>query len=154
MTGIRAEVFSRVDRPAGRRARVGGFTLIELMVVVAIVGILVGIALPSYQDSVRKGRRGQAKADLVELAQRVERWRTVNNTYTGFVMGADDDQSPRQGAPAYNVALAIPNDNEFTLTATPVGGQTADVRCMELTINQAGQKTVGGGATGTVADCW
>ena len=153
MTGIRAEVFSRVDRPAGRHARVGGFTLIELMVVVAIVAILVGIALPSYQDSVRKGRRGQAKADLVELAQRVERWRTVNNTYAGFAMGADDDQSPRQGTPAYDVALDIPNDNEFTLTATPANGQVNDVRCMILTLDQAGRKTESGTAT-DIGECW
>ena len=145
-------LMATAQRSPGARARVRGFTLIELMVVVAIVGILVGIALPSYQDSVRKGRRGQAKADMVELAQRAERWRTVNNKYTGFALGANDVQSPREGTAAYEIDLDIPNDNEFTLTADPVGAQEADTRCGVLTINQAGQKTEDG--TGEVSDCW
>lgn len=58
-----------------------GFTLIELMIVVAIVGILGAIAYPSYQDSVRKGRRAEARAALAELLQQQERYMTQNNTY-------------------------------------------------------------------------
>lgn len=137
---------------SGAHRRTRGFTLIELMVVVAVVAILASIALPSYQDSVRKGRRGQAKSDLVELAQRAERWRTVNNTYVGFVVTGVDAQSPREGTAHYTVAIGNQAANTFTLTATPQGGQTNDARCMTLTINQAGAKTESG--SGTLQDCW
>lgn len=135
-------------------SRMRGFTLIELMVVVAIVAILVSIALPSYNDAVRKGRRGQAKSDLVELAQRAERFRTVNNTYLGFALTAGiDDRSPRVGNTAfYAVALENQAAGTFTLRATPQNGQEADTLCGELTIDQAGVKTESG--TGSLSDCW
>jgi len=143
---------------SSRRER--GFTLIELMVVVGIVAILVSIALPSYQDSVRKGRRGQAKSDLVELAQRAERFRTINNAYnagTGFwaSIPSGDRQSPRgTGAASYIITEAQTADT-FTLTATPQGGQTADVLCGTLTINQAGAKTASGDASSDNTNrCW
>ncbi|MGJ4803881.1 type IV pilin protein [Luteimonas sp. SDU82] len=144
-------------RPTGRRDR--GFTLIELMVAVAIVGILAAIAYPSYMDAVRKGKRGQAKGALVELAQRAERWRTVHGSFDGFWASVDTAHrtSPRQGegTTAYNLAYT-PNETGtgFTLSAVPQGSQVADTRCMTLTLDHAGRKGVAGGATGTVADCW
>jgi len=138
-----------------------GFTLIELMVVVAVVAILVAIALPSYQDSVRKGRRGQAKADLIELAQRAERFRTVNNSYAGFwaTTQANDARSPRVGTTAF---YAISRDggtdtatDTFVLSAVPQNGQEADVLCGTLTVNQAGAKAASGDASTTnVNRCW
>lgn len=146
--------------PGPRAAR--GFTLIELIVVIAIVAILVGIALPTYQDAVRKSRRGQAKADMVELAQRAERWYTVNNSYAGFWAQVEADGldiSPRDGnGPFYDLERDGGTDaavNEFELTATPIAGtgQENDARCMILTLNQAGAKGIDGG-TGTPADCW
>jgi len=137
-----------------RRRRSGGFTLIELMIAVAIVAILVSIAYPAYDDSVRKSRRGQVKADMAELAQRAERWHTVNNTYVGFWASVPTSHlvSPRTGGNvAYNLTQAEAA-NTFTITATPTGGQTKDTRCGTLTLNQAGQKTKSG--TGSLADCW
>ena len=142
----------RVDPQASK-----GFTLIELMIVVAVVAILAAIALPSYQDSIRKGRRGQAKSDLVELAQRAERFRTINNGYnagTGFWASVPntDRRSPRgAGTAHYNITEAQAAGT-FTLTATPQGGQANDARCMTLTINQAGAKTESG--SGSLQDCW
>lgn len=141
--------------------KTSGFTLIELMIVVAVVAILAAIAIPSYQDSVRKARRGQAKADLVELAQRAERFHTVNNTYAGFFtpLDASDKVSPRDGnGPYYTITRDGGADtaaNTFVLSAAPVAasGQTKDIRCMTLTLNQAGSKQIVGG-TGTAADCW
>jgi type IV pilus assembly protein PilE len=131
-----------------------GFTLIELMVVVAVVAILAAIAIPSYQDSVRKSRRGQVKADIVELAQRAERWHTINNTYVGFwaTVPAGERVSPRTGgSAAYNIDM-VEAANTFVFTAIPQGGQTADVRCMTLTLDQAGVKTKSG--SGALSDCW
>jgi type IV pilus assembly protein PilE len=154
------QLMATAQRSPGVRARTRGFTLIELMVVVAIVGILVGIALPSYQDSVRKGRRGQAKSDLVELAQRAERFRTVNNTYAGFwaSVPAGDKVSPRNGGgPFYLLNRDAGVDtaaNTFVLTATPQASQTADTRCNILTLVQAWKKDLAGTHSGTVADCW
>lgn len=142
------------SRTTGRGRRARGFTLIELMVVVGIVAILVAIAVPSYSFAVRKGKRGQAKADLVELAQRAERFRTINNTYSGFwaTVDTDDRNSPRQGDVAYQIT-EVETATTFTLTATPQGGQAEDTRCMTLTLNQLGQKTESGTAT-DISECW
>ena len=134
---------------SGSRSRFQGFTLIELMIVVAVVAVLAAIALPSYQDAIRKGRRGQAKADLVEIAQLYERFRTVNNTYDAFALPFA--QSPRTGTERYAITTAD-DGATFTLTATPSGAQADDARCMILTINQAGTKTESG--TGSLQDCW
>ena len=134
---------------AGRR--VAGFTLIELMIVVAVVAVLAAIAYPAYTDSVRKSRRAQAKADLVEYAAMAERFRTVNNTYAGFDLPAT--QSPREtGAPMhYELSPAeLPDANTFTITATARGDQVND-RCGSLSITNTNQK---GNTAGNLADCW
>lgn len=119
--------------------RMKGFTLIELMITVAIVAVLVSIAVPAYTDQVRKSRRGQAKADLVEYAQTAERWHTINNTYVGWT--PPSAVSPRTGGAHYSIVASNLGAGTFTLTAAPTSsGQTAD-RCGTLTINQAGRKT-------------
>lgn len=131
---------------AGRARAAFGFTLIEMMVVVAVVAILAAIAFPSYQDSVRKGRRGQAKADLVELAQRAERFHTVNNTYAGFeaTLPASALQSPQSGVARYTLDVTVETPVTFTITAAPQGAQAAD-RCGMLSLTAAGAKTASGG---------
>ena len=153
----------RVERRVALTGKARGFTLIELMIVVAVVAILAAIAYPSYADSVRKGRRGQAKADLMELSQLAERWRTVNNTYVGFgnpggdgTLAGDLGRSPRTGDAYYAVRISNATANTFTLTADPVAGkgQDKDTRCLAMIIDQAGAKDVGTGATGSPSDCW
>jgi len=130
-----------------RSQRVAGFTLIELMIVVAVVAILAAIAFPSYQEYVRKSRRAQAKADLVELTQQAERWHTVNNTYATFVPPFTN--SPRQGTAWYQLQLVNPSQSSYSLTATPQGSQEKD-SCGLLSINQANVKD----SDGPTADCW
>lgn len=148
--------FRGLQRPTVRGMRtashrIAGFTLIELMIVVAVVAILSAVAYPSYQEHVRKSRRAQAKADLVEYSQLAERWHTTNNTYVGFALPTN--QSPREaGAPArYNLAINT-TQSTFTITATAQAsaGQDKD-KCGNLGINQAGVKT---NSAGTLSDCW
>ena len=128
-----------------------GFTLIELMIVVAVVAILAAIAVPSYQEQVRKSRRAQAKADIVEYVQMAERFFTVNNTYVGFALPAT--VSPREaGATArYNLAASTQTATQFVLTATATGPQASD-RCGDLSVSNTGLKTESGSAT--LAECW
>ncbi|MGY0611130.1 type IV pilin protein [Luteimonas sp. A501] len=128
-----------------------GFTLIELMVTVAIVAILAAIAVPNYQEQVRKARRGQAQADLVELAQRAERHHTVNNTYETFWATVEPQVSPRDGTAYYNLNMRTPTANTFVLTATPISTtpQVKD-RCGTMTMNQASVKTH---SVGSDSDC-
>lgn len=130
-----------------------GFTLIELMVVVAVVAILATIALPSYQDSVRKSRRGQAKTDMLEITQALERHYSINRDYSTFAVPADWDQSPREGDAQYVVTgFDAMTPTAYELTATPQGGQANDLRCGTLRIDSRGRKFVSG--TDSVADCW
>lgn len=135
----------------GRRSR--GFTLIELMIAVAVIAILAAIAYPSYQDQVRKSRRAQAKADLVEMTQILERYHTVQNTYGTNLASVPGlyAQSPRNGTAQYSIAISNQAANTFTLTATPstTTKQNKD-KCGILTINQANVR--GSGSAGTTVD--
>ena len=124
-----------------------GITLIELMIVVVIVGILASIAYPSYQRFIQNSRAATAQADLMEIAQFMERRYSLNNTYVGITLPFT--QSPREGnTTAYNLAFAgTPNADSFVIQAVPTGAQ-AGHRCGTMTINQAG------GRSAAEADCW
>ncbi|HHW4679206.1 MAG TPA: type IV pilin protein [Xylella sp.] len=135
----------------GARHRAYGFNLIELMIVVAIIAILSAITYPSYQNYIRKAHRDQAWADLVEVAQLAERFRTVNNTYIGFPATNPITQSPRQGTAFYRLEFVGGTTRSgFTVSAVPQGTQQDD-KCGILFINQAGVKT---NSQGRLSDCW
>lgn len=135
---------------SGRHRNSAGFTLIELMIVVAVVAILASIAVPSYQEQIRKSRRGQAKADMVEYAQMAERFFTVNNTYVGFALPTT--QSPREAGATARYTLAVaPTATTFTITATALGPQASD-RCGDLGVTNTGAKSKSGSAD--LSECW
>ncbi len=128
---------------------VRGFTLIELMITVAVVAILAAIAVPSYSEYVLRSRRAQAKADLVEIAQQLERFHTVQNTYAGMTLPFE--KSPRDGTSRYTISLKeAATASAFTLQAVPGTGQDKD-KCGTLTLDQAGRKTPD---ASKVAGCW
>lgn len=114
-----------------------GFTLIEVMIVVAIIGILAAIAIPSYAEYVRKSRRVDAQAVLLELAQDAERHYTRLNTFTDYTINTG--LTARLGG-FYAVTFAVTGGQTITFTATPQGSQASDT-CGTLTLSNTGART-------------
>jgi len=135
-----------------------GFTLIEIVIVVAIMGILVSIALPAYQNSVLRSGRAEAKGELVEVASDLERYFSNFNTYIDDALPlnspavADRDRTTVNGLYVISVEACGTGalSNCFIATATPQGDQAAD-SCTTFTLTNTGVR----GATGdTVEECW
>ncbi len=132
-----------------------GFTLIEVLIVVAILGIIAAVAIPSYSSYITKTRRAEAMALLTEVAGEQERYFSENNSYAaalteiGYPADAIDSE-----AGSYSVSITAQTATSFTLTAARVAGkpQERDDECGDLTINSIGTKGITG--SGSVADCW
>ncbi|MBT2325624.1 type IV pilin protein [Variovorax paradoxus] len=143
------------------RRSVAGFTLIEVMIVVAIVSILAAIAYPSYLEFIRKSRRAEARAQLMETVQYMQRFYSQNDRFDQAIgvagkMTLPDalTRVPRQGAQTYAIGFAAQTASAFTLVAQPQGSMTGD-RCGTLQIDNAGRRNIAGAATGVaVEDCW
>lgn len=137
-----------------------GFTLIETMIVVAIVGILASIAYPSYQEHVRRGNRVEARGILLEMAQLLERNYTEANRYDQTSSGGDFmlpvTQSPRTGTAKYTIQFSgsSPTQNTYTLEAEPTGAMAGDT-CGTLSLTNTGTRGASGVADAeAIAKCW
>lgn len=135
-----------------------GFSLIELMIVLVIVALLLMVALPSYQDSVRKGRRAEAFTAVSTIQQAQERWRANNTSYTLLLADIAANANTPNGH--YSLALSAPRTPAtvnigFTVTATATGGQAADSGCAKMAVELVrGNLSYGSGASGASTIDW
>lgn len=125
-----------------------GFTLIELMIAVAVLAILAAIAWPSYQEHVRKSRRAEAQAFLMAVAARQQQFLVDTRGYSASLTDIGVP-TPANVTSTYDIALAAPTGNPpaFSVTATPKASQVGE-RCGTLSIDQSGAKTA------AISGCW
>ena len=149
-----------------RKQRSSGFSLLELLVTVAVISILATIAVTSYTSQVQKSRRTEAKSAVLDLAGREERLFTTANAYSnleaylGYATGGTTVMTNMPfGNGYYTLTVAVPDTNQapttpttYLITATPVGTQANDTACGNFTLNQLGVQGVSG--TSSVATCW
>lgn len=128
-----------------------GFTLIELMIALVVIGILSAVALPSFLDSIRKGRRSEAFAALSSIQQAQERWRANHASYTTDLSASGLNLPSSSSAGRYGVAVNAADNTGYTVTATAVTGssQAADGNCVRLRVRAAGGNIFYGSAAGT-----
>ncbi len=134
-----------------------GFSLIELMIAVAIVAILAMIAVPSYQNQVIKGQRTDGRAALLEAAQALERCYTEHGSYKpalGCPITFPKDSSKEYAY--YTISISNHTASSFTLTATPKSGAVMkDTKCASFTLDSTGKKgATNSSSADTTVDCW
>lgn len=146
---------NRISRHELPAPRAGGFTLIELMISLAVLAVIIGIAIPSYNQYVLEAGRSEAKGVLMQGAQTLER------CYTRFSAYNDGNCDLSQGATMmsendkYQLQATTVAANEFLLTAVPQGGQRNDSECGNFTLDDTGARGISASTDPAVVDeCW
>jgi type IV pilus assembly protein PilE len=153
MTGTLSVIESVNSRKSGPGAvSGGGFTLIELMIVIALIGVLATIAIPQFQEYQQKSRRSEATRTLMQIAALQEQYFLDNRSYTDDFT---DLNFPVAGTVTtesgyYAITIDVPDPYTYTMTATPQGPQANDTQCTTLTLDNQGVR----GHTGTAGSCW
>lgn len=130
-----------------------GFTLIELMITVAIVAIIAAIAIPSYDNYVRETRRADGQISLVRVAQKQEQYHSMNSGYATALSDLGLSSESDEGFYALtltNTGCSSGYVGCFQITATAMGPQSSDSSCATLSLDQSGTRSSTGGAE----DCW
>jgi len=130
-----------------------GFTLIEMLIVIAIVGILAAVAYPSYTSYVVRTQRSDGALALMEAVQAMERCKITNFAYTNCTLLGQLATSPEG---RYSLALSPdPTAATYTIVATAIGPQANDTECATLVIDHLGNRTSTSGTSGSAGnDCW
>lgn len=156
-------MYMDIKKNAVNYLKLQGFTLVELMITVAILGILTAIALPSYQQYVARSHRAEAKTVLLEAAAHMERFYSENFRYdqdtggTAVALPTNLLRSPKEIGSAQQYAVTVvAAQRTYTLSATrSTGSAMENDPCGNFTINQNGLKALTSAASGeTVASCW
>ena len=132
------------------KSKNGGFTLMEVMIVVAVVALIAAFAVPSYREYVKRGERADARAQMLNIANWMQQQYTLKNKYpTGSTVPTSMQKTPSTGSPKYNLSVATASDGlSSTITATPV---TSDSKCGTDTLDSTGKKTV---SSNDMSYCW
>lgn len=144
-----------------RKLKADGFSLMELMITIAIIGILASIAYPSYQEQVAKSRRAEASGALLSAAQALERYYSANGRYTTAAGGSTLpsvflNKVPENGVAYYTIASSSASANAFTLKASRAGVMAGD-DCGDFTLDETGAYSITAkpsGSSKSVSNCW
>lgn len=120
--------------------RLRGFSLIELMIVLVVIGVLAAIGYPAYQDYVRRANRSAAQSFMMTIAGRQEQYLLTNRSYASTT-AALNLTAPTETNGRYTIAINLPTPTSYTITATAVGNQVVANKFGDLTLSSDGTKT-------------